>query len=349
MMQSYSCPEISIIIPVRNGLPFIKECLESVFRQTSAQWEVLIGDNGSTDGTREYLASLSDCRVSIFNHESNLGISGNLNFLFKRAKAPICQILCADDYFINEASLSTILAYWQSAPSDLGFAFALNEGAHSSLMRFERKCLLDFYPVGSSCEHFFLFGNIPGNLSNVSLRTSILDSCGFFATDFRSALDYEFWARASENFGMGVLKNVLTHIRRHANTASVYLNVKGEEIAEKEKIILWLYLKLKEKYPSLLFFLKLHATLSYDSYYRQIGLKYLLKGRPAYYLFLQAHQDSEFMLSRILKWCVFIISAGGKFGLMLSAKYLHRKMEQHQEEILKSKVHAAVLKMSQAH
>ena len=52
-----SVPAISILTPVWNGLPYVKECIASVLAQEFQDWELLIGDNGSTDGTREYLAS----------------------------------------------------------------------------------------------------------------------------------------------------------------------------------------------------------------------------------------------------------------------------------------------------
>ncbi|WP_432713823.1 glycosyltransferase family 2 protein [Pedobacter sp.] len=70
-----SQPSISIITPVWNGLPFIKECIDSVLSQDHACWEMLISDNCSTDGTRAYLDTLKDPRIKIFKQESNLGIN----------------------------------------------------------------------------------------------------------------------------------------------------------------------------------------------------------------------------------------------------------------------------------
>ena len=72
-------PTISILTPVWNGLPYIKECVDSVFAQEFQDWELIISDNGSTDGTRDYLDTLKDQRVRIFKQEKNLGIDGNLN------------------------------------------------------------------------------------------------------------------------------------------------------------------------------------------------------------------------------------------------------------------------------
>src|SRR5688500_15313128 len=90
---------ISILTPVWNGLPFVKECIDSVLSQEFQEWELIISDNGSTDGTRDYLDTLKDERIKIYKQEKNLGIYGNLNFLLSKASAPIGYWLCADDYF----------------------------------------------------------------------------------------------------------------------------------------------------------------------------------------------------------------------------------------------------------
>ncbi len=66
-------PAISIITPVWNGLPYIKECVESVLAQDFQDWEMIVGDNASEDGTSEYLRTLNDPRIKVFRHEKNLG------------------------------------------------------------------------------------------------------------------------------------------------------------------------------------------------------------------------------------------------------------------------------------
>jgi glycosyltransferase involved in cell wall biosynthesis len=48
-------PRISILMPVYNGMPYICEAVDSVFAQNIEDWEFLISDNGSTDGTLTFL------------------------------------------------------------------------------------------------------------------------------------------------------------------------------------------------------------------------------------------------------------------------------------------------------
>jgi glycosyltransferase involved in cell wall biosynthesis len=58
-------PLISVIMPVKNGMPFLAEAVDSIRRQTLKDWELLIVDDGSTDDTPDYLAGLHDPRIHI--------------------------------------------------------------------------------------------------------------------------------------------------------------------------------------------------------------------------------------------------------------------------------------------
>src|SRR5688572_5160871 len=105
-------PSISILTPVWNGLPYLKETVESVLAQDYQDWEMIIADNASTDGTTEYLQSLTDPRIKVYRHETNLGLYRNNHFLFTKATAPIYVGLCADDYFYPGA-LRKVVDEWK--------------------------------------------------------------------------------------------------------------------------------------------------------------------------------------------------------------------------------------------
>ena len=94
---------ISVLIPVYNGLPFIEAAIASVLAQECQDWELLISDNGSNDGTRAYLSALSDPRIQVYEQLSNIGIMGNLNFLLAQAPAAIVKILGHDDMLLAGA------------------------------------------------------------------------------------------------------------------------------------------------------------------------------------------------------------------------------------------------------
>lgn len=64
---------ITIILPVYNSINYIKECLDSIFKQTFTDWKVLIFDDGSTDGTLEYLEEYvkNESRAILFKRNQN--------------------------------------------------------------------------------------------------------------------------------------------------------------------------------------------------------------------------------------------------------------------------------------
>jgi glycosyltransferase involved in cell wall biosynthesis len=65
--------KFSVVLPVRNGWPYIKECVESILAQTYAQFDLIVLDNQSTDQTLEWLKSRDDTRIRI--HTSPIPLS----------------------------------------------------------------------------------------------------------------------------------------------------------------------------------------------------------------------------------------------------------------------------------
>ena len=67
----------SIILPVRNGGEYLKECVNSILSQTYTDFNLLILDNNSTDGTLEWIQSVADKRIVIFTSNESLSIEQN--------------------------------------------------------------------------------------------------------------------------------------------------------------------------------------------------------------------------------------------------------------------------------
>lgn len=286
-------PTISILTPVWNGLPYLKECVESVMIQEFQDWELLISDNGSTDDTLNYLDTLNDPRVKIYKQEKNLGIMGNINFLFTQAKASVSQILCADDYFTGTSSLSTIVNYWRKASPEIGFVrFNHNETSDAicRTINLENRITPEVINAKEATIWFFVFGNIPGNLSNVSLRTQLVADIGYFNEKFPAAGDFEFWSRAVSKVSMGVQKESTVYIRRHDNVASNYLSLKGEFYKQHIMIYEYLIKELETRYDRK----KLISYFNYEvcSYHYRNGIKSALHGRFGYLkTMLQTHSS----------------------------------------------------------
>lgn len=322
-------PVITILTPVYNGLPFLRECAASVLSQTFQDWEWVISDNGSSDGTRDYLKTLTDPRIRVFPQPANLGIFGNLNFLFENARAPLAQILCADDLFSGPSSLGVIVDYWKTAPEKIGFARFNHEGqGQCSLTSY---CWRNAPPVLTPAMAdlwFFLFGNLAGNLSNVTVRTALVENAGKFRLDLPYAGDWEFWARAAAVSGMGICPDKVVTIRRHEGVASRYLNKKGELLGQKAAVAGELYRRLAERFPDTNTLLRVHATLNGDGQQRWTALRRLLKGDPGYLRELdRVSGGASHMLSRPMRWALFGITLGARIGRVRLARKILRRLE----------------------
>lgn len=90
-------PKINIIMAVRNGMPYIREAVNSVLRQTCRDFEFLILDDGSDDGTFKTLKEFKDSRIKIFYHPKSLGLTVSLNELLKKSKGKYIARMDADD------------------------------------------------------------------------------------------------------------------------------------------------------------------------------------------------------------------------------------------------------------
>ena len=92
-------PLISVVMPVHNGLPFLDESIRSILEQTLSDFEFVILDDASTDGSVELLRewSLRDKRIHLHESKKRLGLSGSSNAVVLKASAPIVARMDADD------------------------------------------------------------------------------------------------------------------------------------------------------------------------------------------------------------------------------------------------------------
>jgi len=91
---------ITLGVPVYNGEQYIRKALDSLLAQTYSDFEIIISDNASTDGTeticREYADR--DSRIRYIRQETNLGASSNFNFVFKAASCDYFKWASANDF-----------------------------------------------------------------------------------------------------------------------------------------------------------------------------------------------------------------------------------------------------------
>lgn len=90
-------PRVSIVIPVYNGMPYVQAALESALNQSYQNTEVIVIDNSSTDGTAEWLKSLSNPKLKIVFRNSTQPSAANWTQAVMAGSGEFLKLLCADD------------------------------------------------------------------------------------------------------------------------------------------------------------------------------------------------------------------------------------------------------------
>lgn len=119
-MRSSTSPTISVGMPVYNGARYLREAIDCVLAQTFGDFELIISDNASTDGTeaicRDY--AKRDTRIVYIRNEQNIGAAGNYNQLFHRSTAPYFRWFNSDDLsspLLHEKCLAVLEAHPQAS------------------------------------------------------------------------------------------------------------------------------------------------------------------------------------------------------------------------------------------
>jgi glycosyltransferase involved in cell wall biosynthesis len=114
-------PKVSIALPVYNGENYLQEALDSLLSQSYENFELIIGDNASTDATKKIceVYAEKDKRIRYFRHDTNIGAAANYNYVFELARGEYFKWaahddVCSPDYLQScveklESDLSVVL------------------------------------------------------------------------------------------------------------------------------------------------------------------------------------------------------------------------------------------------
>lgn len=97
--MSVTTPLISIVMPVHNARPFLDQSIASISNQTLRDFEFVILDDASSDGSDELMRNWSrrDRRIVVYRSPNRLGLTGSSNFVVSKSRAPIVARMDADD------------------------------------------------------------------------------------------------------------------------------------------------------------------------------------------------------------------------------------------------------------
>jgi glycosyltransferase involved in cell wall biosynthesis len=108
-------PLISLALPIKNGLPSLRLAIEALQRQTYRNFEVVVQDGGSTDGSLEYLHSIELPNLEIVS-QADTGHGQAFNRAWGRCHGPlVCMLAC--DEFLEDIALETFVAWHNEHPN----------------------------------------------------------------------------------------------------------------------------------------------------------------------------------------------------------------------------------------
>lgn len=189
-MSAAAKPLVTVLMSVYNGARYLPEAVASILNQTFEDFEFVIVNDGSTDGTRFYLLSIPDPRVRIVQNPQNLGLAASLNRGLDRARGRFIARMDADDVAAPER-LERQVAFLRRNPKvgvlGTGRLMIDPQGRALSLARPAVTNLAVRWKL--------LLGN-PFAHPSVMVRRDLLDAHKLrYDETFRTAQDYELWTR----------------------------------------------------------------------------------------------------------------------------------------------------------
>ncbi len=125
-------PRVSIVIPSYNGAQFLEETLDSLFRQTYRNFEIIVVDDGSTDSTRQLLDPYIEEKAIRYIYQENQGLSGARNRGIQASRGQLIAFLDADDLFLPTKLEEQVAVFDQDPTIDLvqtGWTFVDSKGS----------------------------------------------------------------------------------------------------------------------------------------------------------------------------------------------------------------------------
>jgi glycosyltransferase involved in cell wall biosynthesis len=200
-------PRVSVIMPVYNSAPFIRESVTSVLGQTLKDFELILVDDGSSDDSWAVLQSFADNRIRAFRFERNLGVGFARNFAIEKADSKYLAFLDADDV-AHPARLAFQTAYLDSRPKIGATASRAwitdSDGQQRQKQLFES---LSAQEISAT----LVFRN-PLVTSSVSIRRRLWIP---FLSDSEPGRDYHLWARLTPEVNFSLFKRTLATYRDH--------------------------------------------------------------------------------------------------------------------------------------
>lgn len=205
-------PLVSIVMPCYNAAPHLREAVESVLRQSYANVELIVIDDGSTDDSPAIAAALATAnpgRMTLLRTE-RAGPYPARNVGIARARGEFLAFLDADDYWRHDF-LEKMHAALATTDAALAYCGWQNVGA---AVRSGEPYVPPDYEAEDKVERF-LRSAAPWPIHAALVRKAVIDRAGGFDTTFATCMDYDLWLRTAAASPIVRVPEVLAFYRHH--------------------------------------------------------------------------------------------------------------------------------------
>jgi glycosyltransferase involved in cell wall biosynthesis len=218
-------PELSVVLPVRNGERYLLEAIDSVLAQTFRDFELVVVDDGSTDGSAALVEAGKDPRLRLVR-QAPLGLVEALRRGLAETTAPLVARMDADD-----VSLPTRLARQLEA---IGEEVALVGCGFEAIDAEGRPSGSWLLPADDGALRRRLLLRNPFAHGSVVFRRQAFDSAGGYRADYGANEDYDLWRRVAREWRLAAVPEVLYRYREHPE--AVTKSGVGERVEARERL-----------------------------------------------------------------------------------------------------------------
>lgn len=199
-------PLVSIVMPTYNGEKYIGEAIDSVLNQSYNNWELIIVNDGSKDGTASVISEYLkiDSRIQSYDNEENSGISITLNNGFRKAKG-VYYTWTSDDNICKPHAIRKMVEYLENH-HEYGMVYADMDivDETGSLIRSVSEDVSSLY-----------YNDMIGGCFLYSAQAA--KEIGDYDSQWTCVQDYDYWLRFNRLYDIGHLKENLYCFRRHGH------------------------------------------------------------------------------------------------------------------------------------
>jgi len=210
-------PQISVIMPVYNGEPYLERAVQSILDQTYKNFELILINDGSTDNSPQILENFakSDKRIRLIN-QPNQGLIKTLNTGIAEAKAPLIARMDADDIAFPDR-FKIQKNHMENHPNITALGSAIivideNDNQADTVY---------YPPNGKQLDTYILKNGSPLAHPAVMMQTQAIKDLGGYKELFRHAEDYELWLRLHKHGQIHNIQEPLLYYRHHQDKISV--------------------------------------------------------------------------------------------------------------------------------